>query len=146
MDVAIYESGSGGEFRLLGNDLDGTSGLYNQVYLALFGGNTEASTARDMSAPRSDWWGNALLLQDAAQFNSETERTLRNTALTSSGRAAIERAVRKDLQYLDIPNEVAVSVTSHNKVVIEVRLLQEGEKYKFVWDSARDELINEVTI
>ena len=68
-------------------DLVTIEGLQNMVYIALFGGNTEASTPieRIDNELAFDYWGNTLfdLNEPQAQFNSLTERTLTETALNS---------------------------------------------------------------
>ncbi len=77
-DISIYETGSGGDLELLGNDIASTSGLFNMVYMAWFGGNPEASTTGNEleSELRDDWFGNALLFENEkeVQFNSILEK------------------------------------------------------------------------
>lgn len=155
-DILIFESGSGGEFQLLGNDIATTSALYNQVYLALFGGNVLEST-RVSYAPgeqRGDWWGNTLLLPEnpESQFNSQTERVLQNVVLNSSGRVAVEEAVKADIAYLADLGETQVSVIfdEQNRVNITVRINEPTEKkpqeFNYIWDSAKGELIETLII
>ena len=43
-DLAIYETGNGGDLLINNNDLSSVEILIHQVYLCLFGGNVEAST------------------------------------------------------------------------------------------------------
>jgi len=80
-DLMVFESGVGGDVRLLGNDIEMTDSIFNMVYLALFGGNPAASTTGSEieSEQRSDFWGNGLLLPNDTelQFNSTTENTFR---------------------------------------------------------------------
>ena len=144
-DPAFYETGSGGDMSLLNNDIVLSSGLFNQVYFALFGGNPKQSTTQDIITPREDWWANELFLSSypALQYNSQTERTLTEVALNSSGRAAIERAITQDLQYLQLPYTLDVSITSTNKVEIHIKMNESmaNETYRFIWDATRSELI-----
>jgi hypothetical protein len=76
--VLIEQNGNGGDLILQGNDLAVCTGYENIPYLSMCGG--------------SDWWGNEFL-DPAQQFNSLTEKTLRQYALNSAGRVAIEQAV-----------------------------------------------------
>ena len=100
VDIMIFENGSGGDLNLKNDDIETISGLMNQVYLALFGGNLEQNTSDDLSEleERNDWWGNSLLKKEN-QFNSNFERTLRTIPLNSSGLIKIENAAKEDLKY-----------------------------------------------
>tara|TARA_R110002012_G_scaffold62694_1_gene164823 strand:+ start:5246 stop:5719 length:474 start_codon:yes stop_codon:yes gene_type:complete len=155
-DVVIYEAGSGGDLELLGNDLSSTSGLFNMVYMAWFGGNPEASTTGNEidSELRDDWFGNALLFnnENQVQFNSTLEKTLNNTALDSSGRITIEEAAKKDLNFI---NEIAdfnvfVSILSDSKVSIIVELKEpeniQEKQFQIIWDNLKNEVITKKTI
>lgn len=150
MDLKVIESGNGGDLVKGTRDLIVISGLGNMVYLALFGGNVQASTpSRRLPTEQVfDWWGNSLLFPNnpELQFNSLTERTLNNVALTSSGRVRIEQAVLLDLAFMKPFAEVTASVTipETDKVEIAVQLrepdnLQEQE-FTFIWDASRNEL------
>jgi phage gp46-like protein len=128
-DVAIVESGSGGEIQIDGNDLAIIYGMENQPYLASFGGNIEADTISNMVVDMSmDYWGNALLIANNpnAQFNSKLERALRSTPLTSSGRTKIINALTQDLQYIkdSLGDNVAigVSIISDNWLQIQINI------------------------
>lgn len=152
-DLLLYESGSGGQIAILNNDLVLNEVLYNQFYLALFGGNYEASTTgNEINAQgRKDYWANSLLFADnpIKQFNSKTERLLDEIALTSSGRLEIENAVNEDLAYLKGLMDFTVNVSFHsvNKVLIYVKFSekssQEVKELQLVFDSAKKELIIE---
>lgn len=155
MDVLLFESGSGGQFNIKGNDLETTSGVFQQIYLALFGGNVEASTGQIAEGQQSfDWWGNTLLLPDQpeAQFNSLTERMLNTTALTSIERVNIESAVNSDLEYLSSLGKITTTVTinDHSRISIFIRIQQpEGQqeqRFTFIWDATRVETIETRTI
>lgn len=151
MDILIKSTGNGGDFNLLGNDIEATSELYNQVYLALFGGNVEGSTKREYAPGESrlDWWANDLLFNEdnIRQLNSATERELKNVSLTSAGRIRIEQAIKVDLAYISAlgSTEVEVSLESENRVSIYVKINEpSGEKTQlltFIWDAARNEVV-----
>lgn len=143
MDVILYESGSGGELNIKGRDIETGSGFFNQVYLALFGGNPEQSTEPDIDTPRYDYWGN-FLFDRPQQFNSETEKALNTNALNSAGRKDIEQAVKKDLELLGLDYSLSVLV-GHDRIEINVDF-EEGREFRFIWDAARRELIETKTL
>lgn len=155
-DILIYESGSGGELSVQNSDIALIEQLYNQVYLALFGGNVAVSTLGNEPAGiiREDWWGNALLFPNdpGSQFNSQTELALLQNALNSTGRVNIERAVKADLSYFGSIADITVNVVilSTNQVQIAVTLSQpssqQNKTFVFIWDNAKNEVITQQTI
>ena len=150
-DILLYETGSGGDFSILSNDLVLGDVLYQQFYLALFGGNIKASTKAKYleNEERFDYWGNSLVwsTQKNKQFNSETERTLHNVVLNSSGRLKILQAVKNDLAYLTsvINFEIEVSLFTQNKMSITITFTgktnQQDKSLQFVFDSSKNEVI-----
>lgn len=152
----MFETGSGGDLQLNGNDVEFTSGLFNMVYMAWFGGNVAADTTGNEieSEQRFDWFGNALLFQNEKeiQFNSNLERALQNTALDSSGRIDIEEAAKKDLNFMKDIAEISVNVVilSDDKVEITAKLKEpeniEEKEFQLIWDNLRGEVIIEKTI
>jgi hypothetical protein len=151
MDLKVIESaGNGGDLVKTLKDVQVIEGFESMPYLAMFGGNVEASTQRTRlpSEQLFDFWGNNLLFPNdqSIQFNSETERTLNTTALTSSGRSIIEAAVKRDLAFMKAFCEVAVAVSiiDSNRVVIGVRLQepnnQQSREFIYIWDATRNEL------
>ena len=155
-DILLFENGSGGEMAVLNNDLEMSETLYQQVYLALFGGNLEGNTKNNalITEERIDWWGNTLFFNDmpSKQFNSNTERMLLNVALNSSGRLSVIQAVTNDLVYLSdlIDSTVDVQFYDTNKIRIIVKFTQKGKQenkvLQLVYDNAKQELIIEKTI
>lgn len=150
-DILLFESGASGDFAILDDDLLMGESLYQQIYLALFGGNIEASTklVYTEKEERFDYWGNALIWgdQSTVQFNSETERTIQNNALNSSGRLAIIQACNQDLAYLSdvITFSVEVSISSVNKLEITINFTektnQQDRQLVLVYENAKNELI-----
>ena len=152
IDVEIYESGSGGEFNLVNDDLETINGLTNQVYLALFGGNVEQSTSDDLNNldQRFDWWGNGFL-ENENQFNSTFEKILSEVALNSSGLSKLKSAAKEDLKYLEDYADITInaSITGLNRLELLINLDEPGNistKIKFVWEGTKNELIQEITI
>lgn len=133
-DVAIVETGNGGDLTVNGNDLAVFSNDENELYLRMFGGNIEADTKTLRTAGVEDlsYWGNDLLFGNnpEIQFNSLTERTLNNTELTSQGRAIIENAIKKDLKSLNATVTVQIVSTDKIKVTLKMILPDGSEKIK----------------
>lgn len=150
-DIGIYESGNGGEVAIINNDLALGDTLLQQAYICLFGGNVEADTIGNEPADilRFDWWGNSLLFGNdtARMFNSQTERALKNNALTSNGRVNIERAVNADLTGLQAVAgvSVAVNIISTDSVQIAVTLSEPGSNQSqtmlLLWDNLKQAVI-----
>lgn len=155
-DMQLHETGSGGDLAILNNDLLMGESLYQQIYLALFGGNVEQSTKASYleSEDRFDYWGNTLIWNDVKtkQFNSETERTIRNTALNSAGRLSILQAVNSDLNYLKgvINFSVQVQVLGVSRIQITVTFAeksnQQDKVLKMVYDNSKNEIIIDILI
>ena len=150
LDILIYESGDGGEFQLMNDDIATVSSLTNQVYLALFGGNIEqdSTTEIEIGDERDDWWGNEYV---EVPFNSTFERTLNNVALNSSGLRQLENAAKDDMRYFSDYADIEVSATipDVNKLEITISLNQKSaQKFavKFVWDNLKNELIEDIII
>lgn len=152
MDLALFEAkGNGGDYIRKTNDLYVIDGFQSMPYISLFGGNTEASTKinRPEAVQAFDFWGNSLIPNNASiQFNSETERTLMNTALTSAGRIVIENAVKKDLAFMSDFADVTVqvSIISTDKVRIYIKIMQpdnlQNKEFIYIWSATRRELLN----
>ena len=150
-DIHLFETGSGGDFAIVNEDLLMGESLYQQIYLALFGGNIEASTKPSYlaSEERFDYWGNSLIWKDAKtkQFNSETERTLGNVALNSSGRLSILQAVNNDLDYLkgvvDFTVEVGIESVSRISITVSFseKTNQQDKVLQMVWNNSKNEVI-----
>lgn len=129
-DLAVGERvGNGGDIEFLKTDLAVIFGMENQTYLALFGGNVEENTPTiTTTVERNDYWANSLLFRNdlKKQYNSTTERTLNSVPLNSSGRLAIEAAVKYDLKYLQEQGatiNVIVTIVNVNEVSINIETI-----------------------
>lgn len=150
-DINLFETGSGGDFAIVNGDLLMAESLYQQIYLALFGGNIEANTkdAYLQSEERFDYWGNSLIwkTEKSSQFNSETERTIQNNALNSTGRLRIIQAINNDLEYLKsvIVFESDVQITGRDNLKIIVNFSsksnQQDRVLQMIYDNAKKEVI-----
>jgi hypothetical protein len=149
-DIAIIETLNGGDLKLRGNDLAVQGGWGNMPYLGWFGGNIEGSTKPKLNEEESaDWWGNNILFpQDSSvQFNSELERALRDTELTSFGRMKLQQAAQKDLSFMSAFSEISVivSILSDDRVEIKAnvrkpstingRVADQYRQYIYIWDA-----------
>lgn len=151
-DVAILETGNGGDTLKTGRDLTVVFGFENMVYLALFGGNPGFITKgkKIESEQAFDYWGNFLFEpnEEGRQFNSLTEQRLMEVALNSSGRASIEEAVKKDLKFMkEFANvEVAVSILSDDKLRIDIKVIRpdnlQEKRFIYIWDAVNLGLAN----
>lgn len=137
-DVGLIESdGNGGDVQLMGNDLAVILNTENQVFLAFFGGNKEQSTnPSNIPADSKDYWANGLFMPSdpSIQFNSETERALDNTPLTSSGRGIIENAMKKDLEFFSVFGtvDVRVEIVSDDRINAFIRTKQSKSKERVI--------------
>lgn len=155
-DINLHESGSGGEMAIVSNDLLMGEALFQQVYLALFGGNVEANTIGNelISEERFDYWQNPLFFAEtpSKQFNSNTERELQKVVLNTSGRLEIIKTVSDDLEYLSnlLKYDVDVQFVGTNHIRIIINFAQKGSQenrvLQMVYDNAKGELIIEKTI
>lgn len=149
-DVRIYESGSGGDMFLLGNDIQVLNGFENYPYIAMFGGNIESDTTgpKKPNILSTDYFGNYLLNPDAPEnwYNSRTERTLKNVHLSPSTRSEIEQAVIHDLGFLNSFAITTVNVTliGVDKVRISIKIEEPNSinstEFVYIWDSTEQEL------
>lgn len=152
-DINLHESGNGGEMSIVSNDLLIGESLFQQVYLALFGGNVEAVTRGDelITEERFDYWGNPLFFAEtpSKQFNSITEKTINSVALNSQGRLSIINAVNEDLSYLTelLNYSIDAQIFEVNKIRIIINFTpknnQQSRVLQLVYDNAKNELIIE---
>ena len=145
----IYESRDGGELNLKNEDIQAISGITNQVYLALWGGNLEQITSDDLAEldQRFDWWGNDLMTPEL-QFNSYTEKVINETVLNSHGISIIEDAVKKDLQFLDAYADIKVEASMRTVSWLDLKIFLKhpdvlSTKKKFLWEGTEEEFVIE---
>lgn len=134
-DVAIIETGNGGDIQLQGNDLAIVNSIENMPYLAMFGGNPGFPTKNTITESESfDWWGNGLLIPNNPnnQFNSLTENLLNTIALNSSGRIQIENAIKNDLKFMETfaVISVSVSIVATDKISVQLTIKQNDSSIK----------------
>ncbi len=155
MDLALIETGSGGDLVKIGNDFAIQNSFGNMIYIALFGGNIEESTTKRVAGKQVfSYWANEVLFfeEESTQLNSDTERTLRDVVLNSAGRISIQNAVEKDLKFMSEFATVTVTVVIEGvdrvNIKIKVSPLPEStdvisNEYKtfiFIWDASTNEI------
>lgn len=149
-DIAIYESGNGGDIAIVNQDIARGDVLLQQAYLAMFGGNVEAITKGNEPATeaRGDYWGNSLFWSNTKdrQFNSQTEQALRDNPFNSNGRVKVIRAVQADLSYLNSYATITVDATivSQNNIKISIQMIRPGQpnlSLQVIWDSAMSQAL-----
>lgn len=144
MDLKIIETGSGGDVVFENGDLVLGSEVYNQPYLAHFGGNKEGISDEYIEGkPRNDFWGNTII-QDKECFDSRFERALTQNEISSSGIKKIEQAAIDDMAYLEGFAETESTVVS--KTIDRVDLhdkisSQNNVEFSYIWNEAKDEVI-----
>lgn len=147
-DLRLVETGNGGDLQLIGRDLSMVDGFENMPYIAIFGGNVEASTngPKEENEQAFDWWGNNLLMENnqSVQFNSELERFLNNISLTSANRISAEQVLLSDLNFMNVFSEVTVDTeiiaTDNYKINIKIKQpdnLQDKE-FIYIWDATEN--------
>lgn len=94
-DVLMVSYADGADAVIEAEDMVLTSGMETAIYLALFGGG--------------DYWANGLLAADG-KYSSKTEQVFKSVALNTSGRLAIEQAIKDDLQLLASEEGLELSV------------------------------------
>lgn len=148
-DIKLIETQDGGDYELLGADVASYRGWQNMVYLALFGGNVEQSTTtqgRNFGEQYFDWWGNSLEENPAVWMNSQTERRLKDTELSSFGIRKIRAAVQSDLSFMQPFANITlnVGIEGWNRLSIDI-FVQEKEnleeaQFRFIWDQAEEDV------
>lgn len=128
MDLALIETGNGGDLVMNGNILEMVYGIENIPYIACLGGNVGFPEKEYKEGDqRFSWWGNTLFYPQskAQQISSLLERKLIDTTLNSQGRIEIEQTIKDDLSFmLDFVDSIEVSATivSDNRIRILIKI------------------------
>lgn len=122
MDLSIFETGNGGDIVKTSNKIETTEALFNQIYLAWFGGNLN-----------EDFW----LIE--SESNGNLESLLNNVALTPQGLKDIQVQAKNDLLFLEDEVNISIAVEGLDRLKIIAEISQ--KTFTFVWDATRSELI-----
>jgi hypothetical protein len=149
MDLKLINRTGGFDFVGTPTGILTVEGFETMIILALFGGSVKQSTPRTRPTGQEafDWWGNTLLLpnEPQQQFNSQTERVLKTTAITSQGRRNLENAVKFDLEFMEdwADIDVVVEMPSLDLVRIAINLTRKSNlqstEFVFIWDKTRED-------
>jgi hypothetical protein len=150
-DLRLIETGDGGDYVLVNNDIEMISGFQNMPYIGLFGGNLKQSTEGAKNREQIfDFWGNYLFhpTEQKIWFNSKTEQLLNEVALTPAGRIEIEQQVKKDLEFMNEFSTITVEVLliSVDRIQIDIKIqqpnIEESDTFSYIWNSTELELID----
>lgn len=148
LDFVLYETFSGGSkfFYNQDKDIQVTKSLFTYVYILVLGGNVEAITkgSEQPREKRYDFWGNSAFYQNNPEkwFNSEFEKAINETELSSVGRIRLEDALKTDLKRLEIYGEVTatVKIVAADFILAEI-FLEDVGKFTLTWKANLEENI-----
>lgn len=148
MDLKLVENGNGGDLVFKGGDIQLTSEVYNQPYLARFGGNTENSTSDEFATgeQRGDYWANELFLagKENEQLNSKFQKSLNEIELSSSGRIKLQNIAKQDLNYMNgfSNKETTLIISGVDRVQLTDKINQGyNDAFSYIWTEAKDEIL-----
>jgi len=135
-DVRMFHGPDGGDIAFVGGLLEMSDGLFEAVYLSLFGGNDrDSGLPGDLS---KQWWGNFSEPDPAKHYRSETQFLLDTLPPTSGNLRRIEAAVTNDLAWLTSSKLVravraTVSMPARSSIHIagEIDVDGSAEGYRF---------------
>ena len=151
-DLSIYETGDGGDLNVVNGDLELSHTLFNQAYLAMFGGNIEQTTD-ELSInleEKFDWWGNTLFDNEHG-FNSLTERQLNKLVINGNNLQNLESIIEHDLTYLNPHADISVDVSmeDYNRISLNVKIVEPSgkeQKMRFLWQGVENQFIQEAVV
>lgn len=122
-DVRLYHTVNGGEINVTLGITEMEGGLFNAVYLSLFGGNVDdaASSATD----KFTWWGNVDNTDTSRQLRSETQALLKALPASLQNLRRIESAVIRDTRWLTetgAARKVAASVALVERNAVQITI------------------------
>lgn len=143
--IEMYETLDGGDYRVSDDGIIIDNSLFTECYLAFTGGNIEENTEakKPIGVLNKAYWGNIYSKNDdTQQFNSNLERVLSFTPISSGNLSVFESAAEQDLEYL-VNNNFAESIEVEAFIVgvgllkisvtIEQPSQSETETYSFLW-------------
>jgi len=128
------------------------NGIFNNIFLAWFGGNVGASTS-DVSPDaleRFDWWGNVLLFPNdpKRQYNSRLENLLNTVELNSAGLSVIQTIAKSDLDFMSEIADITVtaSIVRVDTLRLSVLAVEKttgvSSQFSFIWDDLRVQVLD----
>lgn len=132
-DVAMRHTEDGGEIDFVDGRSVMSDGLFNAVYLSLFGGNERDGGGDDTA--HLQWWGNLIESDPAAHYRSETQYLLRSIPAIPANLRRLEDAIGRDLAWMvgSIVDSVTASATipGIGRVNLVVELVVDGNRFAF---------------
>lgn len=101
-----------GDLFLKDGDLAESTGLFEMVYLALYGTETRSN----------DWWADRDLLDNEESTKGFYQKTIQRRSISNFSKTDIENAIKSDLNFL-LKNNIAKNidielVENHNELKI----------------------------
>ncbi len=125
MNKEFQDAGSGGSIVVLENDIQLDNGIFSKIYLALFSSVTP-------------FWANNVF---EINIDSQTEKSLTENSLDSTGKENIKRAVESDLSNLDFADfTVILTEINNDRLKIEIKAKNNGT-LQIVWDFTESQII-----
>ncbi len=133
-DVALLHENDGGNIEVERGRFSTANGLFNAVYLSLFGGN-ERDSGDSVDDPL-EWWGNKIEPVASRRYRSETQALLKDLPLVPSTRRRFEDAATRDLAWLTEDGRadfvaVTCSIPGLNRLAFSIKIEVDDELYAF---------------
>jgi phage gp46-like protein len=128
----MTHTSDGGEIEYLNGQPTMSDGIFNLVYLSLFGGNEQDSGLQ--GDDNKQWWGNFGETDVSKKYRSETQHLLRSIPAIPANMRRIEDAAQRDLAGLEVIKSAtaAVSLVAMNKVAIDLEIeVRSGTRHQF---------------
>jgi len=129
-DVAMTNTPDGGEITVTAGTIAMDPGLFNAVYLSLWGGN-EQDSGLPIDSNR-EWWANKIEANVDRKYRSQTQYLLRSIAATPGNLIKIEDAVAADLEWmkkeLKAQFTITCSIPGFNRILITIAPLIDGSQ------------------
>lgn len=134
-DVLLRHTENGGDVQFVAGQAVMDDGLFNAVYLSLFGGNDEDSGLE--ADDRKQWWANMEEPDLTRHYRSETQFLLQSLPLVPANLRAVEDAATRDLAWmLDAiasSVEVDASVPALNTIELAIAIVVDDAQYDFAF-------------
>lgn len=142
-DVLLRHTENGGDVQFVAGQAVMDDGLFNAVYLSLFGGNDDDSGLE--ADDRKQWWGNFDEPELTRRNRSETQFLLNSLPLVPANLRRVEDAAARDLEWMteSIADSVVVtaSIPALNTINLNVDIVIDDKEYNFAFtESARRRL------
>lgn len=138
-DALLLPTYDGGTLTVSNDQIGTSNGLYQAVYMALFGGNEDDSG--DDAEASLQWWGNFNEPNRSRHLRSRTQWLMRGLPATTGNLRSIREAIGTDLDPLVADETLngysaVVSMTAPKRIQITVSAEANGVRYPFTFDVA----------